>query len=75
VTIHELQRAPWRLVSAATRWHVTSQQQARRNALVASTTLTARRRELRDVEEFLAELESRREASPLPEPRAASHTA
>ena len=47
-------RAPWRLVSAATLWHLTSQQQSCRNALVASTALTERRRELLDVEEFLA---------------------
>ncbi len=43
------------LASAATSWHVSSQQQSRRNALVASTALTQRRRELQEVEEFLAE--------------------
>jgi len=55
MTLQQIQRTPWRLVSAATRWHVTSQQQSRRNALVASTLLTERRRELREVEEFLTE--------------------
>jgi len=55
MTLHQIQRTPWRLVSAAAQWHVTSQQQSRRNALVASTALTERRRELLDVEEFLAE--------------------
>jgi len=55
MTLQRIQRSPWRLVSAAAQWHLTSQQQSRRNALVASSALTERRRELRDVEEFLAE--------------------
>jgi hypothetical protein len=55
MTLHQIQRTPWRLVSAAAAWHVTSQQHARRNALVASTALAQRRQELRDVEEFLTE--------------------
>jgi hypothetical protein len=63
VTITQLQRTPWRLVNAAARWHVTSQQNARRNALVASTVLTQRRREQQDVEEFLAEHAARRTAT------------
>ena len=42
------------LVQAVTQWHVRSQQVSRRNALVSSTALAARRRELADVEEFLA---------------------
>ena len=54
MTLSHLPRTPWRLVSAAATWHVTSQQRATRNALVASTALTERRRELEDVEEFLA---------------------
>ena len=54
MTFQQIQRAPWRLISAAALWHLTSQQQSRRNALVASTALTKRRRELLDVEEFLA---------------------
>ena len=54
MSLQQMQRTPWRLVSAAAQWHLTSQQQSRRNALVASTALTERRRELRDVEEFLA---------------------
>ncbi len=53
MTLHQLPRTPWRLVSAAATWHVTSQQQARRNALVASTALTRRRQERMDVEDFL----------------------
>jgi hypothetical protein len=35
-------------------WHVRSQQQARRNALVASTALTRQRIERDEVEAFLA---------------------
>lgn len=54
MTLHRLGQTPWRIVAAAATWHVSSQQHARRNALVASTVLTERRRELRDVEEFLA---------------------
>jgi hypothetical protein len=75
VTIHQLQRTPWRLVHAAAQWHVTSQQHARRNALVASTALTARRRELREVEDFLAELETRRTPPALPGQRTARRRA
>ena len=63
--LQQLQRTPWRLVNAAARWHVTSQQHARRNALVASKALTQRRRELQDVEEFLAEYAARA-THPLP---------
>ena len=54
MSLQQIQRTPWRLVSAAALWHLTSQQHSRRNALVASTALTERRRELLDVEEFLA---------------------
>jgi len=54
MSLQQMQRTPWRLVSAAAQWHLTSQQQSRSNALVASTALTERRRELLDVEEFLA---------------------
>ena len=43
-----------RLVRSLTQWPVRSQQHARRNAMVASTALTARRRETLEVDEFLA---------------------
>lgn len=46
--------APTQLVQAVTQWHVRSQQVARRNALVACTVLAERRRELVEVEEYLA---------------------
>ncbi len=46
--------APRRLVRSALSWPVQSQQGSRRNALVASTALTQRRRERDEVEEFLA---------------------
>lgn len=45
---------PARLLDHFVSWPVRSQQGARRNALVASTALAERRRELADVEEFLA---------------------
>jgi hypothetical protein len=50
----ELSLTPWRFFGAAAAWPVTSQQQARRNALVGATALAHRRRERLDVEEFLA---------------------
>jgi hypothetical protein len=43
----------WAATRRATRLHVHSQQGAIRNAMVASTALTQRRRELIEVEEFL----------------------
>ena len=46
---------PWRVLEAAAAWPVTSQQTARRNALVGSTALAARRRELQEVEAYLAD--------------------
>ena len=53
------QAARW--VRAAASWHVGSVAVARRNALVASTALAQRRRELDEVEEFLAAHRARRE--------------
>lgn len=53
-------RSVRRLASAAT-WPVAGQQQARRNALVASTALVRLRSERLEVEEFLAALETRRD--------------
>lgn len=44
----------WTATRRATRLHVHSQEVAIRNAMVASTALTQRRRELIEVEEFLA---------------------
>jgi hypothetical protein len=41
-------------LGALTRWHVHSQETARRNAMVASTELAQRRFEREEVEEFLA---------------------
>jgi hypothetical protein len=64
----QLQHAPWRLLSAAASWHVTSQQHARRNALVASTALIARREERLDVEEFLAAHAARPAGAPVSSP-------
>lgn len=50
----QIQQAPWRLLSAAATWHLTSQEHATRNALVATTALIERREERLDVEQFLA---------------------
>ncbi|QIK67054.1 hypothetical protein G7072_12505 [Nocardioides sp. HDW12B] len=52
-------RRPLGLVRAVTRWPVDSQLNARRNALVASTQLTARSHERQQVEDFL-DLHTRR---------------
>ena len=46
------------------RWAVSSQQTARRNAMIATTALTQRRTERLEVEEYLASL--REEASTVP---------
>jgi len=72
MTILDLQRTPWRWLTSAATWHVDSQQGARRNALVASTALVRRRRELVEVEDFLAGLEARRRRG---RDTGASHTA
>lgn len=45
---------PARIVRSLSRWHVHSQEAARRNALVACTALAEHRREILEVEEFLA---------------------
>lgn len=45
-----------------TEWHVRSQQVSRRNALIASSALAARRRELMEVDEFLDNRRSSRVA-------------
>jgi hypothetical protein len=47
---------PSRLVSYVHAWPTESQQQARRNAMIASTALAQRRAEREDVEEFFAVL-------------------
>lgn len=48
-----------RLRDRVERWAVESQAQARRNALVGSTALAARRAEIADVEEFFAARDGR----------------
>lgn len=45
---------PKHVLALVSQWPVRSQQVARRNAMVACTSLADRRRELEDVEEFLA---------------------
>ena len=39
-------------------WSAASQQQARRNAMIASTALAQRRAEMNEVEDFLAHLQA-----------------
>ena len=47
------------------RWATTSQEQARRNAMAASTALAARRLERLDVESFVTDYLARRETGDL----------
>jgi hypothetical protein len=54
------------LVGRVRAWPVESHQGARRNAMVASSTLAARRAEREDVEEFLASLAPTRHVLPVP---------
>lgn len=56
---------PGRMLEFVTSWPVRSQQGARRNALVAATALAERRRELIEVEEFLARHAPTRTAATL----------
>jgi len=53
-------KSPLSLVGSVLRWPMESQQQARRNALVAGTALTAVRKERDEVEQFLEALARRR---------------
>ena len=53
----------WSAAQRAARMHVHSQEVAIRNAMVASTALTQRRRELIEVEEFLARHRKQYDAS------------
>lgn len=53
MSVMHLVRRP---LDAVRRWPVESQQQARRNAMIASTVLARRRAEREEVEEFLATL-------------------
>ena len=61
---------PWSILRSTLVWPVASQQQARRNALVASTALAQRRHEWLEVERFL-EQHARRSTASVEEPRAA----
>jgi len=51
----------WKLVQAVKDWPVTSQQTARRNALVASTALTQLRIERSEIEAFIEAAAARHE--------------
>jgi len=54
---------PWLVLEAAAEWGLTSQQQSRRNALVASTALHRRRQEQIEVEAFLVDHAAERAAA------------
>jgi hypothetical protein len=51
----------WKLIKAVKAWPVTSQQAARRNALVASTALTRLRVERAEIDAFLDAAAARHE--------------
>lgn len=55
---------PARILETVGQWPYRSQQGARRNALIASTALAERRRELDEVDAFLADHEAARHATP-----------
>jgi hypothetical protein len=59
----QLVQTPAQLVQAVGQWHLHSQRVARRNALAAAAVLAERRRELEEVEHFLASLG---QAAPAP---------
>jgi hypothetical protein len=61
---------PWLVVEAAAGWGQSSQEQARRNALVASTALRRRREERIEVEAYLVD-HAARLAVPAPDDEAA----
>jgi hypothetical protein len=61
-------RSPLPLAEAARRWSVSSQTRARRNAMVALTSLAERRAEREDADAYL-EAATRRSEIGLPAPR------
>jgi hypothetical protein len=62
-------RTPLSLAAAARRWSTSSQTRARRNAMVALTSLAQRRAEREDADAFLEAAAQRRSESTLPAPR------
>jgi hypothetical protein len=62
-------RTPLSLAAAARRWSTSSQTRARRNAMVALTSLAQRRAEREDADAFLEAAAQRRAALTLPAPR------
>jgi len=57
------------LAAAARRWSSSSQTHARRNAMVALTSLAERRAEREDADAFLEAAAERRSGPAVPEPR------
>ena len=62
---------PMAAVRGIRTWPVAYQQKSRRNAMLACTSLTQRRMERREVEDFLGSLHTPSEAPPAP--RAVAH--
>ncbi|MDH2414105.1 hypothetical protein [Nocardioides sp. CER19] len=65
-----LPRSPLVLAEAARRWSDSSQTRARRNAMVALTSLAERRAEREDADAYLEAATSRSDV-PVPAPRSA----
>ncbi|GAB7004610.1 hypothetical protein JCM18899A_20830 [Nocardioides sp. AN3] len=66
-----LPRTPMPLAAAARHWSTSSQTRARRNAMVALTSLAQRRAEREDADAYLEAAVQRRTDLPLPQPRSA----
>ena len=64
-----LPRTSLGLAEAARRWSVSTQTRARRNAMVALTSLAERRAEREDADAYLEAAAERRGQLPLPGPR------
>lgn len=64
-----LPRTSLSLAEAARRWSVSTQTRARRNAMVALTSLAERRIEREDADAYLEAAARRRAEVPLPAPR------
>ena len=69
-----LRRTPLALAAAARRWSASSQARARRNAMVALTSLAQRRAEREDADAFLVAAAQRRPTVSVPAPRQSPET-
>ena len=69
LTRFPMPRTPLPLAAAARRWSTSSQTRARRNAMVALTSLAQRRAEREDADAFLEAAAERRAEPAVPRPR------